>query len=117
MEGNVLEHLILTVRIYERDILENDFALHRTIRLELAVEERFACLLDDFHQPTIRDHTGRRIDDDTTQVADRPDKPDHQTNVGNVHAHRDFSIDRHGCGIDEPKQHLQTEHDIRKGPE
>src|SRR5512133_923295 len=106
MEGDILQHMLLTIRIDEGYVLEADVASYRTFSLNLAIKERLAHLTHDFHQATVRNHSRGCIHDDSSQVADGPDQPDDQTHISNVHSNGDLATDRHGRRVDETKQHL-----------
>ena len=79
--------------------------------------EVFARLLGDVHQALIRDHTRRSLHNDASQIADREDQPHDQSNIRHIVTDRDPAVNGHEGGVDEPKEHLRTKHNIRKRPE
>ena len=116
-ERDILENFVAVAFVLERDILENNGALNRTLRLNLAICQGFALLPDYFHQAFLRYQPGRSLNDQPSQVAHRPDQPDYQANIGRVRSNGDLAVDDQVGRENKPNQHLETTSDIGQRPE
>ena len=83
----------------------------------IACVQGFPVFPDDIQNAPKGNHTGGGLYDQATQVADRPDQPDHQAGIRQIRADGQLSIDDHqGAGY-KAAQHLEGADNVGYRPE